>query len=81
MSQACSSDLSIVNSFIEVPVVQVRDVPLNLKLRYSPCTSAGENYIYPEYDSIRGLVLETGRSYQDIYQKAVEEAWKKKSND
>lgn len=45
------------------------------------CTSAGENYIYPEYDSIRGLVLETGRSYQEIYQKAVEEAWKKKSND
>ena len=45
------------------------------------CTSAGENYIYPEYDSIRGLVQETGRSYQEIYQKAVEEAWKKRKND
>ena len=45
------------------------------------CTSAGETYIYPEYDSIRRRVLETGRSYQEIYQKAVEEAWKKKSND
>lgn len=45
------------------------------------CTSAGETYIYPEYDSIRGLVQETGRSYQEIYQKAVEEAWKKKKND
>ena len=44
------------------------------------CTSAGETYIYPEYDSIRRLVLETGRSYQEIYQKAVEEAWKKKNN-
>ena len=37
--------------------------------------------IYPEYDSIRGLVQETGRSYQEIYQKAVEEAWKKRKND
>ena len=45
------------------------------------CTSAGETYIYPEYDSIRGLVQETGRSYQEIYQKAVEEAWKKRKND
>ena len=36
------------------------------------CTSAGETYIYPEYDSIRGLVQETGRSYQEIYQKAVD---------
>ncbi len=45
------------------------------------CTSAGETYIYPEYDSIRRLVQETGRSYQEIYQKAVEEAWKKRKND
>lgn len=45
------------------------------------CTSAGETYIYPEYDSIRGLVQETGRSYQEIYQKAVEETWKKRKND
>ena len=45
------------------------------------CTSAGETYIYPEYDSIRGLVQKTGRSYQEIYQKAVEEAWKKRKND
>ena len=45
------------------------------------CTSAGETYVYPEYDSIRRRVLETGRSYQEIYQKAVEEAWKKKRND
>ena len=45
------------------------------------CTEAGNTYIYPEYDSIRRRVLETGRSYQEIYQKAVEEAWKKKSND
>ena len=45
------------------------------------CTSAGETYIYPEYDSIRRRVLETGRSYQEIYQKAVEETWKKRKND
>ena len=45
------------------------------------CTEAGNTYIYPEYDSIRRRVLETGRSYQEIYQKAVEEAWKKKGND
>ena len=45
------------------------------------CTSAGETYIYPEYDSIRRLVQETGRSYQEIYQKAVEETWKKRKND
>lgn len=45
------------------------------------CTEAGNTYVYPEYDSIRRRVLETGRSYQEIYQKAVEEAWKKKSND
>ena len=45
------------------------------------CTEAGNMYVYPEYDSIRRRVLETGRSYQEIYQKAVEEAWKKKSND
>lgn len=45
------------------------------------CISAGETYVYPEYDSIRRRVLETGRSYQEIYQKAVEEAWKKKRND
>ena len=45
------------------------------------CTEAGNTYVYPEYDSIRRRVLETGRSYQEIYQKAVEEAWKKKNND
>ena len=45
------------------------------------CTEAGNTYVYPEYGSIRRRVLETGRSYQEIYQKAVEEAWKKKSND
>lgn len=45
------------------------------------CTSAGETYIYPEYDSVRRLVQETGRSYQEIYQKAVEETWKKRKND
>ena len=45
------------------------------------CKSAGETYIYPEYDSIRRLVQETGRSYQEIYQKAVEETWKKRKND
>ena len=44
------------------------------------CTEAGNTYVYPEYDSIRRRVLETGRSYQEIYQKAVEEAWKKKNN-
>ena len=45
------------------------------------CTSAGETYVYPEYESIRRLVQETGRSYQEIYQKAVEEKWKKRKND
>ena len=45
------------------------------------CTEAGNTYVYPEYDSIRRRVLETGRSYQEIYQKAVEETWKKRKND
>ena len=43
LSHACSSDLSSVNRFIDVPVVQLSFVPSYLKFRYSPCTSAGAN--------------------------------------
>ena len=43
LSHACSSDLSSVNRFIDVPVVQLSFVPSYLKFRYRHCTSAGAN--------------------------------------
>lgn len=43
------------------------------------CTMDMETMIYPEYESVRKLALTTGKSYQEIYQRVVEEAWKKKN--
>jgi len=34
--------------------------------------------IYPEYESVREIVEKSGKSYQEIYQELVMEAWKKK---
>ena len=34
--------------------------------------------VYPEYESVRKLAEETGRSYQEIYHELVVEVWKKK---
>lgn len=42
------------------------------------CLREGESVISPEYESVRALAVATGKSYQEIYQRVVEEAWKKK---
>lgn len=42
------------------------------------CLREGEAVIYPEYESVRTLARATGKSYQEIYQRVVEEAWKRR---
>lgn len=44
------------------------------RVKIKVCLHHGQRFFYPEYETIRDVCRETGRSYREVYDEAVEEA-------